>query len=62
MAVAKDQIQELLDIIWYEVPAGATARILKRFKGTKAYSKNKSFKDTVDRMIERNSKRRLFDD
>lgn len=57
MAVAKDQIKELLDIIWYEVPSGATERILKRFKSTKAYSVNKSFRETIDRMYEKNSKR-----
>jgi hypothetical protein len=53
MPVAKNQLQELVEIILQELgPDGMHRfrRILFRFKHTTAYVNNKSFKETVDRL------------
>jgi len=53
MAVAHDQITELMRILKDELSGVQLLNIFLRMKKTKAYSRNKSFKETVDRMLKK---------
>lgn len=54
MPIAHNQIEEIMNIVWDEVPMGGLERILRRLKRTQAYKKNSSFAQTIDRMIKKN--------
>ena len=50
MAVAKSQIDEVLEVVRAHVPAGTMMTVLRGLAKTTAYAANKSFRETVDRM------------
>lgn len=61
MAVAKNQIEEIYDVLWVHVfvPNSSDTRteiatMLGKLSRTQVYERNKSFRDTVDRLVERN--------
>jgi hypothetical protein len=60
MAVAKNQIDEVLDVIELFISSEEIRSMLTGLKQTKAYSKNKSFKDTIDRIDEARIKRLII--
>ena len=50
MAVAKNQIEEIIDAIQSRIGKTMTKIILGDLTKTEAYIKNKSFKDTINRL------------
>jgi hypothetical protein len=50
MAVRKDQINELVEIIQHHVVRDAIPALLAELKTSNAYATNSSFKATIDRL------------
>jgi hypothetical protein len=59
VAVAKAQLPELIKVLRQELSDVQLYKILKRMKNTRAYDRNKSFKDTIDRMMAHESLKSL---
>jgi hypothetical protein len=51
MAVAKNQIEEVLDVVRRHVDDEALMRILMGLARTVAFKKNRSFCDTIERLV-----------
>lgn len=52
MAVAKDQVKELLEITLRHIDGTELLPLLADWKKASAYTKNKSFRVTIDRITE----------
>lgn len=51
MAVARNQIQELLTVLMDYLPQDQIRPFLRDLMDTEAYRRNGSFKETVDRLM-----------
>ena len=61
MAVAKNQIQEIINIIESRVGKSVLKNILADLAKTRAYKKNRSFRDTIDRCSARVQRLSMLD-
>lgn len=50
MAVAKSQVEELFLVVAQHVPRSSIWPLLRDLARTEAYRRNRSFRDTVDRL------------
>lgn len=62
MAIAKNQIEEILDAVKFRIGKSMTRIILDDLTKTEAYIKNKSFRDTVIRLQLKYVEQRHFDE